>query len=475
MKGSTRRTFVKTLGIGAASLLLNPARFSYAAGQAPFRCLIMMEGNGLIPRFVASNATIAAINAAGGNIGPNDYGDLNNRYAHNSVLQVPNAGLSSASALQSLAPQFSGDLSIEEDTRVVLGLSSKVAGGGHSSHFGALTCSPGAARVPSMPSVDHILGRIPLVRGASPFDVVRLGIQSSTTTPFNYSTCASGDRAPVPLICNPQIAYANLFGSVAPGDSANVFRNQGKLLDFVRADVDATLQELNGKPQLQNKIERYGEAVETLTVRHQTILGMETQLRAVAPDGPGVSPLYASTHSLDHLEAMFDLTKAAFLGGLTNVAVIGSGTGGAFNLNYDRIGLGQIGRHDICHANDYTALNAITSYQVGLVAKLAKDLKATPEGSGNMLDNTVIIYMSDNGEKHHSNSNEWPMLIIGGSNHGFGSGNRSIVYPRVGKANNRQVSNIFSTLTHAAGSGVDNFGNDIRRVASGPLSDLWSA
>jgi hypothetical protein len=131
--------------------------------------------------------------------------------------------------------------------------------------------------------------------------------------------------------------------------------------------------------------------------------------------------------------------------------------------------------YDICHANDFVALNTITDFQVGLVSKLAKGLKSVPEGSGTMLDNTVIIYMFDNGEKHHSNSNEWPMLIIGGANHGFGAGNRSIVYPRVGRATNRQVSNVFSTLTHADGEGVDEFGRDIHRVAPGPLSEIWSA
>lgn len=468
----SRRGFIKGVGAGSASLLLNQAEYLYAAGGPPPRFVFVIEGNGLIPRFLASPTTIAAINAAGGTIGPNDYGDLNKRYGHQNVLNIGNASLASAPALVSLAPTFQGDLSVENDARVVLGLSSKVAGGGHTSHYGALSCSQSAKGVPSYATIDHVLGSIPAVRGETPFDVVRMGIHSSSTTPFNYDTCATGLHAPAPLICNPSTAYSNLFGSIAAGEGAEAFNNRGLLLDFALADVDANLARFNGKPQLQAKIEKYGEAVEQLTARHARILGMQAQLTAVAPDGPDESPLYTSTGLLDHLEVMFDLTKAALLGGLTNVVVIGSGTGGAFDLNYSRLGYSNIGRHDLCHANDYTALLAISEFHISLATRLAKSLKAVPEGSGSMLDNTVIVCMSDNGEKHHSNSEEWPMLILGGSGLGLGAGNRSIVYPRYTKPNNRQVSNVFNSLAYIAGQPLDTFGNDTHRVAEGPLSEL---
>ena len=36
-----------------------------------------------------------------------------------------------------------------------------------------------------------------------------------------------------------------------------------------------------------------------------------------------------------------------------------------------------------------------------------------------MLDNTLLLHMSDNGEKDHSNAEEWAMLLVGGNNMGF--------------------------------------------------------
>lgn len=438
------------MGAGAASILLNQVRVAEATGGPPPRFVFFIEDNGVIPDNFMSSTMVAALNGAGGS---------------STAIQIPNANLSSAPSLGSLAAQ--GGISLEEDSMVVLGLTSNV-GGGHTTHFGALSCSPSTAENPGSATIDHVLASIPNVRGPTPYDAVRLGIHSKSTSPFNYSSCASGYNSPVPVICNAQIAYSNLFGSVASGAGAQGFTNQRRLLDFARLDVDHTLSGLGGNPILAKKFEQYGQALDTLIARHETILGMSDILAQVAPPGPGESPLYQGSQ-LDHLEAMADLAKAALLGGLANVITIFIGGGGSFDLDYSRLGYSER-RHSLCHANNYTALRAITQFQVNLMTSIARTLKATPEGSGTMLDNTVLVYGSGSGPTHHHNgSGQWPFLLIGGSNLGFGPGNRAIYYPE------RQVSNLFSTLTYAGGQGIPNFGNDAYRIASGPLSEIWAA
>ena len=44
---------------------------------------------------------------------------------------------------------------------------------------------------------------------------------------------------------------------------------------------------------------------------------------------------------------------------------------------------------------------------------MAEKLNAIPEGNGTMLDNTLIVYVSDNSDKHHSSATEWPMVVLG--------------------------------------------------------------
>ncbi|MCA9573462.1 MAG: DUF1552 domain-containing protein, partial [Myxococcales bacterium] len=199
---------------------------------------------------------------------------------------------------------------------------------------------------------------------------------------------------------------------------------------------------------------------------------------AVAPEAPSTNPLYASADPLDHLQAQFDLVNAALLGGLTNVAVIASGTGGSFDLAYPSL-IANVGRHNLHHGSSDPAYLAViheaTRRHVQMIAKLARSLASTPEGSGTMLDNTVIVYLSDNGESHHSSAEEWPVLMVGGQNMGFLNDGRTTVFPGVRTATNRQLSNFYNTLGYAAGLALDDFGSEgSSRIAPGPLSELWA-
>ena len=171
-------------------------------------------------------------------------------------------------------------------------------------------------------------------------------------------------------------------------------------------------------------------------------------------------------------------------GDLTNVVVLASGTGDLhFDLNYT--GLPGEGipttRHDLHHASNSSstavkAIHWVTQQQVEMVCKLARDLAATPEpnADGSMLDHTVIVYMSDNGEQHHSKGLDWPMLMIGGKKLGMKQGGRTIIYPTMGYEGHRQVSNVFNTLGHTAGQNLNLFGKEgPLRIKKGPLSDIY--
>ena len=67
-----------------------------------------------------------------------------------------------------------------------------------------------------------------------------------------------------------------------------------------------------------------------------------------------------------------------------------------------------------------------------------------------MLANTAIVYMSDNGEQHHSTVRDWPILVMGGRNMRLNLNGRTGIYPGIevrdasnGPAN-RQVSNFLT-------------------------------
>jgi len=480
-----RRTLLQSSGLLASTALLTGASLvdrsrPQQGGDLPRRFVIFLEGNGTHPMsFADGGMTTALEDAAGGAV------STNRDYGHDEPLVLTGASLSDARSLSPLASDGS-NLSLVDRAAVVLGLSGAHAGGGHSTNYGALTSSPGGAR-PAHASIDTILGSLPEVRGNTPFDVVRIGIGSSDN-PLNYLSCAFDAERPAPILLDPSASFSTLFGSVSNGQAAEDFAARSELLQFALADVGNSIGTIDNSSRGRNKLEEYEASLDEMITRDQQIEGMADALLANKPPEPGeLDPdLYASTAPLELLDAQVEIGIGALRAGLTNVLVVSMGSGGylwaqeyptlsSFYPNGD-----VIGGHDLRHAggaNYAEVLRELTSRYVGQMCRVARALAEVDEDGGTMLDNTLLLYMSDNGEKHHSNAEEWPMLMLGGNNMGFRTDGRVVAYPKHSHANNRQTSNMFNSLLYGAGEPTDDFGHvgPDTRIAEGPLDELWGA
>ena len=95
-----------------------------------------------------------------------------------------------------------------------------------------------------------------------------------------------------------------------------------------------------------------------------------------------------------------------------------------------------------------------------------------------MLDNTVIVYVSDNSDKHHSTATEWPMVVLGNMGGRLKSNGRYLAYPGYGKSGHHHtIGNWLTTLCHVAGAPVDHFGQPDFAIGKekdqlGPLPEL---
>jgi hypothetical protein len=92
-----------------------------------------------------------------------------------------------------------------------------------------------------------------------------------------------------------------------------------------------------------------------------------------------------------------------------------------------------------------------------------------------MLDNTVIVYLSDAADTHHTHCYEWPMVLLGGSSRLRVDG-RYLVFPRRGEPGWRTVNTIHNTFLHAAGIEENSFGHFIKdaddTAQRGPLTEI---
>ncbi len=312
------------------------------------------------------------------------------------------------------------------------------------------------------------------MRDDAPFDAVRLGVTASGS-PLDFGTCAYEQGRGAPMILQPRSAFDSLFGSVGDDASRASFGRRRGLLDYATTDVQRALSSFGGSTKERVKLERYLESVEELTRRHERLLSLESELSANRPEPPDTNPLFASTDPLDRFAAQMQLATAALKGGLTNVAVVGSGTGGAFSMTYSSVS--SVGRHDLHHgsggnATYRDAIHEVTRRQFATIAQMATDLEAVPEGDGTMLDHTAIVFIGDNGEQHHSTASEFPIVVIGGQKLGH-RGGHTVVYPGLSSSAHRQVSNLWNTVGYWAGEALDTFGKEgPSRRAEGPLSEV---
>jgi hypothetical protein len=57
-----------------------------------------------------------------------------------------------------------------------------------------------------------------------------------------------------------------------------------------------------------------------------------------------------------------------------------------------------------------------------MLVKLMEQLESVPEGNGSMMDNTLIVYTSNNADKQHTSGANWPVMLLGNCNGAFKTG-----------------------------------------------------
>lgn len=458
---------LSALGLfGLSSLTRGGSGWAQQPSITPKRFLIVLEGNGFEPVTLLSQDARAALNATLEQPLSTERW-WHRRYRHNSPI-ISAGSLNTAPALTGL-----GDL--ESEATALFGLSSKIAGGGHSSLHGALSSARSTGGAPGGETIDAWLARQESVRGASPYDAIRLGVGVDPERPLDFGTCAYERGRAAPLMLKPRQAYQALFGPVSDERGARAFMQSGRQLEVVIEDVQEKLLSLNAYPNERLKLESYLVALESRLLLRERVAALGERLNAFVPVAP-----VSTDDPLERLQQQLELATATLLSGLTHVCVVGCGTGDDFNLRYPSI-ISNIGRHDLHHGSELNtsyreAIHEVTRRQVDMICQVARRLRSTPDISGgNALDHTLIIYIGDNGEQHHSTASEFPILLLGGRGLGRSGLGETIIYPGLNEAGHRQVSNLWNTLSHLAGASRDDFGHEGRtRRALGPLSHLFS-
>ncbi len=218
----------------------------------------------------------------------------------------------------------------------------------------------------------------------------------------------AGERAPVED--SPRAAFDRLFpaGSGAMVDPAQVTRRS--VLDGVQREFDALLPRLGSEDA--QKLQLHRDTVRDLERRLDALSGVACD-RPATPGNPGDQGTAAGHRA--SISAFNRIITSALACDLTRVVSIQMGT-----LSNDLCDAPPGDMHaDFAHrvATDAQAKEVMTRYGVvhaNELAELIGLLAQVPEGSGTLLDNTLIVWCGEVATGNHE-LDQWPVVLAGGA------------------------------------------------------------
>jgi hypothetical protein len=286
-------------------------------------------------------------------------------------------------------------------------------------------------------------------------------------------TFATDINQPAPHFGDPALMYKRLFGPLLPsstGVETGPIRRKA-VLDGLRTDINRLRPQLAGIEQ--GKLDQYLFTIEEFEQR----AGIAYPLACAAPAEPNVPSTGSEVAPEDLMDAMTDMAIVALSCGMTRVVGLALGTGfthGAYPT-FRRIVQGtqweQDGLNETGHSPPEVqgpAMELIHNYASSLLARIADGLSQIQEGDGTAFDNSVMVYMSDNGEAHHSEKRRWPFFVLGNAGGKLNADGRFIRYAP-GK---NSLADFYLTLSAALGVEAGDFAKGATAKVTGPLSEL---
>ena len=276
-----------------------------------------------------------------------------------------------------------------------------------------------------------------------------------------YQNCLSwsSPTTPLPSEPHPRLVFERLFGEGGPASARRAaLRRRGSLLDWFGDDIGRLKREV-GIPD-RVRIDQYLDSVREVERQIQRAEAGASDSLVLDLDRPvGVPAAYA-----DHAKLMFDLQVLAFQADITRVISFQLSREQS-NRTYPEIGVPDPHHPTSHHGNDpekLAKIAKINTFHVSLFAQFLEKLKATPDGDGSLLDNTVYLYGSGMGNSSIHDHDNLPILVAGGGAAGM-KGNQHIRYK-----DPEPLANLHLTLLERVGVQMDSFGD-----SNGKIKDLF--
>jgi hypothetical protein len=224
---------------------------------------------------------------------------------------------------------------------------------------------------------------------------------------------------------NPRNVFYRLFGQ---GDDeaerAAIVKETGSILDRVMAQAAGLQAKLGG--QDRQAVDAYLDSVREIERRVQMASEADTSNLEI-PEAPIGVP-----NDLDaHFALMFDLMALAFQADLTRVITFSMDREASMRT-YNNLSISEAFHPLSHHANDpgkQDRLAVIQTYHTKVFARFIDRMAKTQEGTGSLLDHSMILYGSNMSDSNRHNNDPLPSAILGHA-HGRIKGGQHLSYPQ---------------------------------------------
>src|SRR5207253_405586 len=158
---------------------------------------------------------------------------------------------------------------------------------------------------------------------------------------------------------------------------------------------------------------------------------------------------------VEHTKLMFDLMAIAFQADITRISTFMMAREVSYRT-FPMLGITEAFHPASHHQNNAARLEAlakINTYHVTLVAHFLERLKATPDGDGNLLDHSLVLYGGAMSNSNVHDHGPLPILLAGGAA-GRMKGGRHLKYPA-----NTPMANLLMTILDKAGIPQESVGD----------------
>jgi hypothetical protein len=289
-------------------------------------------------------------------------------------------------------------------------------------------------------SVDQVAARA--IGAKTPLPSIELTVEDGRTMSWSSAT------TPLPMQRNPQVVFEKLFGQGSTEAERKARREQaGSLLDSVSEDIGSLRRVLGGSDAA--RMDQYLTDVREIERRIQLAGNLPDGV--VLPDRPNGVPATFE----QHIRLLFDLQVLAWQADITRVTTLMIAreiSGATYPSSGVRDAFHNLSHHSNLQANKdrFAVLN---TYHVTQLKYLLDKLKATPDGDGNLLDHSVVLYGSGIADGNNHDHDPLPIALIGGAS-GRLQGGRHLRFPA-----GTPLANLHAAVLNKLGVPTEKFGD----------------